>query len=81
MAVKLTDVSKTDILSLSVEDRVKLASDIMESLAESDDSFALTEEQNRILDERLAEHDANPDEGQPWEEVMREIYGNRCKNL
>ena len=81
MAVNLTDVSKTDILSLSVEDRVKLASDIMESLAESDDSFALTEEQNRILDERLAEHDANPDEGQPWEEVMREIYGNRCKNL
>lgn len=81
MAVNLTGVSKTDILSLSVEDRVKLAFDIMESLGESDDSFALTEEQNRILDERLAEYDADPNEGQPWEEVMREIFGKRCKDL
>ncbi len=28
----------------------------------------------RILEERLAEYEANPDPGRPWEEVLQEIF-------
>lgn len=33
----------------------------------------LSEEHKRILDERLANHEANPNEGSPWQEVKQRI--------
>jgi putative addiction module component (TIGR02574 family) len=34
---------------------------------------ALTESQRRLLDERIDEHEANPDDVEPWEEARANI--------
>ena len=42
-------------------------------VSEESDSIALSEEHKIILDERLREHKANPNDGTPWEEVRAEL--------
>jgi putative addiction module component (TIGR02574 family) len=50
-----------------VDDRLRLIGEIWDSL---EDPGEIPEWQKRILDERIAEADANPDAGIPWQEVM-----------
>ena len=38
-----------------------------------DDAFPITPELAQELDERLAEHEANPNAARPWAEVRAEI--------
>ncbi len=82
MPVDLTQVSHEDILRLSPEARARLAVELIDSLEVSikGEEYPLTESMIQLLEERLAEYDANPDEGRPWEEVMDEISANRCRN-
>lgn len=45
------------------------------------DTFELTEERKKILDERLKFHEENPDAGKPWNEVkvsLMKKYGSRA---
>jgi putative addiction module component (TIGR02574 family) len=59
---------------LSLDERVVLAHELLESVAaESKPGSFLTEEKMRELDRRLAEDDADPDGGIPWEQVRDEI--------
>ena len=82
MPVDLTQVSHEDILRLSPEARARLAVELIDSLEVSikGEEYPLTESMIQLLEERLAEYDANPDEGRPWEEVLDEISANRCRN-
>ena len=66
-AVDLT----AEILALSVEDRIQLVTSIWDSIAE--DAIPTTEEEERILEERLRHHEANPSEGTPWREVLERL--------
>ena len=43
----------------------------MESYRE--DEFTLTEEHKKILDQRLADHKANPKSGRSWKEVKSDL--------
>lgn len=52
---------------LSVEDRIALAEKIWESV-EAEQPL-LTEAQRRELERRLKEHEANPEDVVPWEEI------------
>lgn len=55
---------------LSLDERVVLAHELLESVAaEAKPGSMLTEAQKRELDRRLADLDANPDDGIPWEQV------------
>lgn len=67
---------KREILSLPVEERLELAESIWDSLEQSADQPALPEWQRRILDERIAADDADPDAGSPWEEVKQRILAS-----
>lgn len=40
---------------------------------DNDDFFELSDEQKKILDERLEEHRKNPNAGKPWNEVMQSL--------
>lgn len=40
---------------------------------DEDDPF--TPEQKAMLDERIAEHERNPEAAIPWEEFKRELWG------
>ena len=54
---------------LSVDDRITLAEAIWDSVAEEVEHSPLTDAQKQELERRIAELDANPDAGVPWEVV------------
>jgi putative addiction module component (TIGR02574 family) len=64
---------KSDILNLSVPERIMLVEDIWDSVAEVPDIVPLTEEQKKELDRRLDAYHANHTAGSPWEMVRERI--------
>ena len=58
---------------LSVEERLALVEDLWDSIAEESAATPLTDAQRAELDRRLADHDANPNDVVPWEEVKASI--------
>ena len=69
---------RTAIRELNEEDQRRIAETIWsEFMEDSDDQFELTEEMKAELDRRIAEDDANPDEGVPWEQVRDEARARR----
>ena len=58
---------------LSLDERVVLAHELLESVNEESRASRLTDEQKRELDRRIAEADADPDGGIPWEQVRDEV--------
>jgi putative addiction module component (TIGR02574 family) len=56
--------------ALAPEDRRIVADAINEEM--EGEPFELTEEVRRMLDERIAAREANPNSGVPFEEVVRE---------
>jgi putative addiction module component (TIGR02574 family) len=66
----------SEILKLSVAERIQLVEDIWDSIAADPDALPLTPEQREELDRRLADADANPGEGRPWSEVKARLLGS-----
>ncbi len=60
-----------DFSHLTPEERIQLAEDLWDSLPT--DPQPLTEAQQAELARRLALHDAAPDRGRPWREVMEDL--------
>jgi putative addiction module component (TIGR02574 family) len=53
----------------SVPDRIRFVQAVLDGIADEQQPFELTDEMKREIDRRLAEHEANPDDVVPWEEV------------
>ena len=62
-----------EILALPVGERVRLVEAIWDSISAVPEALELTEWQKQELDRRLAEFEANPDEGATLEEVFARI--------
>jgi len=62
-----------EILALPVAERVRLVEAIWDSISAVPEALPLTEWQKQELDRRLAEFEANPDEGLTLEEVFARI--------
>lgn len=62
-----------EILALPVAERVRLVEAIWDSISAVPEALPLTEWQKQELDRRLAELEANPDEGSTLEEVFARI--------
>lgn len=62
-----------EILALPVAERVRLVEAIWDSISAVPEALPLTEWQKQELDRRLAEFEANPDEGSTLEEVFARI--------
>ena len=71
------DVDFAEILSaansLSIDERIRLAEAIWEGIDAEEPLPELTEAQKQELDRRLAEHEANPHDVIPWEQVKADI--------
>jgi putative addiction module component (TIGR02574 family) len=59
------------VLNLSVSDRLELIEALWDTL--SDDDIPVTPEERALLDARLADLEANPDDQSPWQEVKARL--------
>lgn len=69
-------IAGKEILDLSVSERIQLAQDIWDSVAQVPESLALTDEEKAEIDRRLDLYHKNPNAGSPWSVVR-----DRIKNL
>ena len=72
MTQQFSDVI-AQVNGLTVDERIALVDEILLSIPP--EQFKLTQAQMDELDRRIAEHEANPLEGQTWEEVEAELEG------
>jgi putative addiction module component (TIGR02574 family) len=63
----------TDILQMSVAERIQLAEDIWDSIAAVPEALPLTDAERQELNRRLELHARNPDEGIPWDELKEKV--------
>jgi putative addiction module component (TIGR02574 family) len=54
-------------------EKIRLVQQLWDEIAQEAAQLPLTESQRRLLDERIAEHEANPGDVEPWEEARDEI--------
>jgi len=73
----MSKFSAADVLTLPVPERLQLVEDIWNSIADTPDALELTQEEKRMIEERLESRRRNPDAGSPWEEVRARITGRR----
>ncbi len=76
----MQNVHLSEILKLSVPERILLVEAIWDSIANQDEtknSYHLNEEQIKSLEEELAEYSKNPDEGSTWDEIKKRIISSR----
>ncbi|MBW1882261.1 MAG: addiction module protein [Deltaproteobacteria bacterium] len=64
---------RKELFRLSVAERLELVEELWDSIPAEGETLELTPEQRQDLDRRLAEADADPDGGVPWEEARERI--------
>lgn len=69
----MSTISVSDLLHLSVAERIQLVEDLWDSIATEPEVMELTQAQKEELDRRLAEHKADPGSAIPWEEVRARL--------
>jgi putative addiction module component (TIGR02574 family) len=69
----MTRAEMESLLHLPVDERAELAQLLWQSL-EQEREVLLTAEDKRVIEERLAEMERDPDAGIPWEEVRAELW-------
>jgi len=72
--MKSAEIQK--LLELPVDERMELAQILWESVEPADETrfLSIPDWQRRILDERLANIERNPNDEQTWEEVKAELW-------
>lgn len=63
----------SDILQLSVAERIQLAEDIWDSIAAFPEAVDLTEVQRQELDRGLQSYSQNPKEGKSWQSLKANL--------
>lgn len=69
----MSTISKSDILSLSVPERIQLAEDIWDSVTEVPESVELSDLETEELERRLQAYHDDPTSGSPWETVRQRL--------
>ena len=70
-------LTATDTLDLSIPERIQLVEDVWDTIAAEADSVELTEEEKKVIDERLRAYHRNPNLGSPWKDVFKKIVNSR----
>ena len=60
------DAIVSSFRELSSEDKIRLVQNLWDQVAQEIARMPLTESQRRLLDERLADEENNPDDVEPW---------------
>jgi putative addiction module component (TIGR02574 family) len=62
-----------DILKLGVDERLRIVELIWESLVTQPEQVSVTDAQRAVLDERLADHEANPHDVISWDDLKDQL--------
>ena len=73
----MTTATISDVMSLSIPERIQMVEDIWDSIAELPDEIPLTKEDKAELDRRLDAYHQNPSEGSPWGMVRERIRSRK----
>ena len=68
----MSDTDIAEILQLPVEERLRLVQLIWESVAVDPSAVPLGDAHRKVIDERLAEHERNPDDVISRDDVLAE---------
>ena len=63
----------SEVLELSVDERIELVQQIWDSIAELPEAMKLTDAQRQELEQRLEAHKSDPTTGSPWAEVRERL--------
>lgn len=69
----MSQLLKSNILNLSISERIQLVEDIWDSIIQAPEAVELSEEQKMELDRRLDNYHKTPDNGDSWEIVRERI--------
>ena len=69
----MKNVSLSDVLQLSVPERIQLAEDIWDSIVSFPEAVPLTDAQKAELDHRLEKYRQSPEQSIPWSTVKEKI--------
>jgi putative addiction module component (TIGR02574 family) len=68
---------KVEISQLSIAERIQLAEDLWDSIAEQQEDIPLTELQQQELDRRLERYTQDPSAGSDWETVKQRLKASQ----
>ena len=71
----MSPLNLESVLQMPVDERIRIVEAIWDSVAREPAHVGLEAWQAAELDRRIADFEANPDEGVPWDEVKRRILG------
>jgi len=74
MAVTMKDLG---IDQLNFEDRLALVEEIWDSIASEPANLPISETQKQLIDQRIADLNANPRNVLTWEEIKQHIKGKK----
>ena len=58
---------------LSPNEKVRLVQELWDEIAEEASHLPLSETHRQLLDQRLQQHEENPDDVEPWEKVRDDL--------
>jgi putative addiction module component (TIGR02574 family) len=67
----------SEILKLSVAERIQIAEDIWDSISAFPEGLELSESEKIELDKRLESYQKNPNDGIEWETLKKNILQSR----
>jgi putative addiction module component (TIGR02574 family) len=67
------EISKADILSLSVAERIQLVEETWDSIHEDSQAVEISDELRAELDRRVEEHQRDPASAVSWDEIEARI--------
>lgn len=73
----MSKFSAADTLGLPVAERLQLVEEIWDTIAAAPDALPLSEEDKRLIEERLEARRRDPQAGSSWEEVYARILSRR----
>lgn len=73
----MKSITLEEVLRLPVPERIRIVETIWDSIADTPEAVALTEEQKAELDRRLEAFESNPDAGSSWDDVRARIWPGR----
>jgi putative addiction module component (TIGR02574 family) len=62
---------------MSIDDRLRLVGEIWDSIAAEADALPITDAEKELIDQRLADIEANPDDELDAEEVIARLRGRQ----